>query len=113
MRGSIIKRYEGSYSLVIDLGYQVDPKTGKPKRKQKWHTFRGTRKKAEDKLTDLLKAVNDGVYVDSSKITLGQWLKDWLAGSKPRFRPSTYTRYAGIIENDLRKADIASLPLQK
>jgi hypothetical protein len=33
--------------------------------------------------------------------------------SKPRFRRATYTRYKGIIENDLLKASIASLPVQK
>jgi integrase len=115
MRGSIVRRYEGSYSLIIDLGYQPDPITGKPKRKQKWHTFRGTRKDAEKRLTDLLNAVDKGTYVDSSKMTLGQWLKEWLevAIKPPRCRPSTYTRYKGIIENDLLKAPIASTPLQR
>jgi hypothetical protein len=53
MRGSIKRRYEGSYSLILDLGYQVDPATGHKRRKQKWVTFRGTRKEAETKLTEL------------------------------------------------------------
>lgn len=35
MRGTIKKRYAGSWSLILDLGYQVDPTTGKTKRKQK------------------------------------------------------------------------------
>jgi hypothetical protein len=59
---------------LIDLGYEPDPVTGKLKRRQKWHTFRGTRRKAEDALTDLLMAVSGGVYVDASKMTLGEWL---------------------------------------
>ena len=36
MRGSIKERYEGSWSLILELGYQPDPKTGAMKRKQKW-----------------------------------------------------------------------------
>jgi hypothetical protein len=35
MRGSIKKRYEGLWSLILDLGYQTDPTTGLRKRKQK------------------------------------------------------------------------------
>ena len=57
MRGSIKKRYEGSYSLILDLGYEVNATTGKRKRRQKWHTFHGPRKKAEEKLTELLETV--------------------------------------------------------
>jgi hypothetical protein len=53
------------------------------------------------------------VYVDASKMTVGQWLKDWLGASKPRFRPSTYTRYKVIIDNDLLKSSLANLPVQK
>jgi hypothetical protein len=36
MRGSLVQRYKGSWSVVRDLGYDVDPTTGKRKRKQKW-----------------------------------------------------------------------------
>ena len=47
MRGSVKRRYKGSWSLILDLGYQLDPKTGLRKRKQKWVTFRGTKKDAQ------------------------------------------------------------------
>ena len=60
MRGSIKRRYKGSWSLIIDLGYQLDPDTGLQKRKQKWHTFRGTKKQAEDRLNELLGGVRTG-----------------------------------------------------
>ena len=54
------EQHRDSWSIVLDLGYQADPKTGLIKRRQKWHTVRGTRKDAENRLTDLLKAVKDG-----------------------------------------------------
>ena len=55
MRDSLKQRSKGSWSLILDLGYALDPVTGLPKRRQRWHTFRGMRKDAEAKLTDLLK----------------------------------------------------------
>jgi integrase len=113
MRGSLKQRSKGSWSIILDLGYQTDPTTGARKRKQQWSTFRGTRKQAEDHLADLLKALKDGAYVAASTLTLGAWLTEWLAASKPRFRPSTYIRYKGIIEHDLAPADIGRLMLQK
>jgi integrase len=57
--------------------------------------------------------VKDGQYVDASKITLGQWLTEWFKAAKPRFRPSTATRFEGIINNSLLKAPIAAMLLQK
>lgn len=115
MRGSLKQRYKGSWSIILDLGYQPDPKDpGKLRRKQKWVTFRGTKAKAEEKLRELLGTVDKGQYVEPSKMTLGTWLADWVEVSvKLRVRASTYTRYKGIIDNDLAKAAIASIPLQK
>jgi integrase len=115
MRGSITQRYKGSWSIILDLGYEPDARNpGKLRRKQKWITFRGTHKDAEKRLNDLVGNVNHGQFVEPSKITLGKWLADWLEASlKPRARASTYVRYKGIIENNIAKATIASIPLQK
>jgi integrase len=113
MRGSVKQRYKGSWSLILDLGYQPDEKTGTLKRKQKWVTFRGTKKQAEARLTELLGAANGDTFVEPSKITLITWLRQWLEGMKTQCRPATYTRYHGIIENHISKAAIADMPVQK
>lgn len=113
MRGSLKQRYPGSWSIILDLGYEPNPETGKIRRKQKWHTFRGTKKDAEDKLTDLLKAAKDGTYVDATKITLGEWLTEWFKASKSRFRQNTVTRFEGIISKAMQPAPIAKVRLQK
>ena len=113
MRGSLKKRYKGSWSIILDLGEVLDPATGRTKRRQKWHTFYGTKKQAEGKLTDLLGAVRNDAYVDPSKLTLGQWLTRWIELVKPTVRPATFVRYSGIVENHLLKAEIAGLALQK
>jgi integrase len=102
MRGSLKQRYRGSWSIILDLGYEPHPETGKLRRRQKWVTFRGTRAQAEKKLTALLGTLDAGTYVDTTKVTLGEWLREWLEGAvKPRLRASTYTRYKGITERDL------------
>src|SRR5262245_58250576 len=100
MRGSIKKRYKGSWSLILDLGYgEPHPETGKLRRRQKWVTFRGTRRKAEEKLAELLGQAHGGTFVEPSKITLIVWLREWVeVAIKPQCRPSTYVSYHGIIE---------------
>jgi hypothetical protein len=115
MRGSVIRRYKGSWSLVLDLGRERDPVTGKHRRKQKWITFRGTKRQAQDQLTELLRAHNHGDFVEPSKYTLGTWLEEWVekAVKPPLRRAPTYVRYKGIIEQHLLKAPIAALPIQK
>jgi hypothetical protein len=115
MRGCLKKRYKGSWSIILDFGYEPDVKDPtKLRRKQKWVTFHGTRKQAETKLTELLGTMDNGTFVDTSTMTFGAWLREWLdAVVKPTCRPATYTRYHGIIENHLCRAAIAALPVQK
>jgi integrase len=114
MRGSIKQRFRGSWTIRVDLGYVADSSTGLVKRKQQTVTVRGTRRVAEDKLTELLTSLKDGTFVEPSKLTLGAWLSEWLEASvKPRCRRSTYVRYKGIIDNAITSAPIASFPLQK
>jgi integrase len=71
VRGHIRQRYKGTWSIVLDLGRRVDPKTGLLKRVQKWFTFRGTRKQAEGKLTTLLHGADRGQVIEASKLTVG------------------------------------------
>src|SRR5439155_18268748 len=78
MRGSLKRRYKGSWSLILDLGREADPVTGRTRRRQKWVTFRGTRQQAEAKLTNLLGAAGGGTFVEPSKVTLLDWMRDWV-----------------------------------
>jgi integrase len=114
MRGSIRERSKGSWRITLEYGYVRDPETGTSKRVQKFVTFHGTKRKAQEKLTDLLHEAKHGNFVEPSRVTLGLWLREWLeAVVKPKARPATYTRYRGIIENHLVKAaTIADIPLQ-
>lgn len=113
MRGSLTQRSKGSWSIILDLGYEPDPATGLRKRKQQWTTFHGTRKQAEDRLTELLNGIRTGQHVDPSKMTLGQWLAEWIVATEAHVRPATYVRYKGIVDNHLAKASIAAMLIQK
>lgn len=114
MRGSLKQRSKGSWSLILDLGRETDA-AGTSKRRQKWITFRGTRKQAETKLTELLGAADGGTFVEPSKVTLIDWLRTWLEKSvkPPMRRPGTYRVYGSMIETHVAASTLALVPLQK
>jgi integrase len=89
--------------VILDLGYQLDSATGLRKRKQKWITVRGTKRDAEKRLGDLLRDANRGEFVERSKLTLAEWLREWLekAVKPPARRPRTYEKYRQVIESRL------------
>jgi integrase len=103
MRGSIKRRYKDSWSLILDLGRERDPATGGSRRRQKWITFRGTKREAEVKLRDLLRQADTGDFVEKSRITLAEWLEEWVekAIRPPARRPNTYDRYQHVIKKHM------------
>src|SRR5262245_15293551 len=114
MRGSLVQRYKGSWSIVLDLGYQVDPGTGKRRRQQKWITVRGTRQHAEDQLNEKLLEARRGTFVQPSKRTFGEWLDEWVDKAiKPPARTlRAYETYKSVIARHLRPK-LGALPLQQ
>jgi integrase len=106
MRGSIRKRYKDSWNIILDMGYQIDPDTGKQKRVQKWFTVQGTKRDAERKLAELLHHLHCGEYVEPSKLTVGEWLTEWLetAIKPPNKRLQSYETYKSVIERHLKLA---------
>src|SRR5262245_15720019 len=114
MRGSLVQRYKGSWSIVLDLGYQVDPGTGKRRRQQKWITVRGTRQHAEDQLHEKLLEARRGTFVQPSKRTFGEWLDEWVDKAiKPPARTlRAYETYKSVIARHL-KPKLGAVPLQQ
>jgi integrase len=94
MRGHIIKRYKGSYTIVLNLG--VDPSTGK--RKQQWVSVKGTKKDAEKRLAELIHQIDAGTFVKPDKITVAEYLQRWFQDYvKPNLSPRTAEGYEYII----------------
>lgn len=114
MRGSLVQRYKGTWSLILDLGREHDPVTGKTKRRQKWISFRGTRKQAETKLTELVRSADRSEFVEPSKVTLIAWLRDWVdkAIKPPMRRATTFASYTSIIEKHIAPSALAHMTLQ-
>lgn len=95
MTGSITRRGAKSWRIKFDVGR--DPLTGK--RQTRFHTFRGTKKEAEDERIRLLHTVTHGTYIDPSKLTVAQffeqWDRDW---ASLHLSPKTIERYREIIK---------------
>ncbi len=96
MRGHIEQRSKGStWSIKIEL--DKDPATGK--RRQQWVTVRGSKKNAEKKLSELLRQLDTGSYIQPGKTTMADYLDRWLAEYvKPNLSPRSYERYADIVK---------------
>jgi integrase len=98
-QGSIFKRMvagkEVGWMAMLDMGI-VD---GKRKRK----AFYGkTEKEVRDKLQDAGHSLRRGTLGRAGRLTVGDWLTRWLSDSaKPTTRPSTYRRYAQIVDQYL------------
>lgn len=106
MRGSIRSRSKGSWRITLEFGYVHDHVTDKKKREQKFITFRGTKREAQDKLHDLLHEAKHGTLVEPDKRTVGQWLDEWvdLAIKPPRRTQRAYDTYKSVIAIHLKPA---------
>lgn len=74
------------------------------KRRQKWETVRGTKKKAEERLAEILHSLNVGTYVEPSKLTVAAYLEKWLETVKLNVRGKTFERYQEIVGRHLSQA---------
>jgi len=98
MRGHIVKRYRGSYTIVLNLG--VDPSTGR--RRQQWVSVRGTKKDAERKLAELLHQLDTGTFIKPGRVTVSEFLERWLKDYVwPNLSPRTAEGYEHIIRQHL------------
>jgi len=89
MRGTILKRAKGSWTIIIDVGKHPDGS-----RKQQWITVKGSKRDAERRLAEILNKVNSGLYIRPSKDTLGSFLETWLKDHiSTRVRPTTLDGY--------------------
>jgi integrase len=96
MKGHIRERSPGHWGIVIDVR---DFATGK--RRRKWHSFKGTKRQAQDERTRLLAEIKAGAYVEPSKATFAQFLDRWLDDVRTRVTPKTHERYAQICHKNI------------
>jgi integrase len=99
MRGHIRRRGERSWELKFDVGR--DPITGK--RNITYESFKGSKREAEQKLTELMAAAAQGAYVPRSTITVGEHvaerIEQWVQLGKISER--TAERYRELHKNQI------------
>ena len=98
MRGHIRKRGKTSWAIVLPVGR--DPITGK--KKYRWIKGGRTKKEAESKLAEVIHQMETGMFIEPSKMTVADYLKQWLSDyASTNVRPRTHERYTGIVERHL------------
>jgi integrase len=107
VRGNITRRGKTSWRLKFDVG--IDPTTGK--RLIRYTTVRGKRQDAERELSRLLKAADDGMLVEPSKVTIAEYVRSWLEGMHG-LAPKTVERYRQLAEQQIIP-HLGSVALQK
>lgn len=96
MTGHVRKR-GNKWNFVIDIGHDENGK-----RKQKWSSGFNTKKEAQAALTQKLHELQTGTYIDSSSITVAEYLQYWLeAYAKTNTSPRTYEGYEMIVNKHL------------
>ncbi len=105
-RGNIQKRGESSWRLRIYLG------TG-PDGKQKYYTetVHGTKKAAQQRLTELLRQLDTGGFVEPTKTTFGEFVERWLEDYQG-LRPNTRKSYEDALRVHIVPA-LSHIPLAK
>ncbi|MGB9791495.1 MAG: N-terminal phage integrase SAM-like domain-containing protein [Thermacetogeniaceae bacterium] len=105
--GTIYKRSDGRWCAQATVH---DPATGRPKRV----TFYGrTRQEVQEKLTKALYELQTGVFIEPSKVTLGEWLDIWLNNYKKlKVRKTTFGNYETMIRTYIKPA-LGNIPLKQ
>jgi integrase len=98
MSGHIQRRGRNSWRLKFDIGR--DPVTNE--RRSRYITFRGSKRQAEQELTNRMAEYNAGVSVDPSKILVSDYLAEWHTDyAAVHVTPKTAERYKQLIKNQI------------
>lgn len=97
MAGSIRRRGKQSWELTVDHGRGADGK-----RRRLYESFRGSKKEASQRLTQLLAERDGGTELSPRTTTVREWLDQWLAGRTRALAPSTVELYRLTIDRWLK-----------
>ena len=100
MKGHVRKRGKSSWAVVIDIGYDE-----RGRRRQKWHSVKGTKRDAERELARLLNEVHTGRYVEPANMTVADYLDHWLdAYARLAVSNKTRERYKDMVDAHIAPA---------
>lgn len=95
MKGHVRKR-ASSWAYVVELG-----KDAQGKRRQQWKSGFRTRKDAQAALTRVLHQLENGGFVEPHKVTVGEFLEQWLTQRETKLAPTTYATYRHVVHSHL------------
>lgn len=101
-----IRKRNSKYSVVLEYRHTDN------KLKQKTLASFDKKKEAEKKLTEEKQKLYTDNFIMPEKITLYQYMINWLTLKRNNISITTYDRYLSIIENDIRE-NIGKAELQK
>lgn len=105
--GTIRRRSNGRWEARYTVGH--DPGTGKQIQRS---VYGATQKEVRQKLAQAVAALDSGTYTAPNKVTVSQWMTEWLATfCAGKVKPLTYRSYEGIIKNHIIPA-IGAVELQ-
>jgi Phage integrase, N-terminal SAM-like domain len=96
MKGHIRERSSGHWAIVIDVR---DPEARK--RKQRWHSFKGTKRQAQIECARLIAELQNGTAVEPSRMTVAAFLERWIEHMQGQVSPRSHERYAEIARKNL------------
>jgi len=96
MKGHIRERSPGHWAIVIDVS---DSQGGK--RKQRWHSFKGTKRQAQIECARLIAELQNGTAVEPSRMTVADFFERWIEHMRGQVSPRSHERYAEIARKNL------------
>ena len=94
--GTIRQRPDGRWEGRVTLGR--DPGTGKQVQKS---IYGATQREVRQKMQKMLVELDEGVYIEPSKLTVKAWLDTWLAEYNGDVKPATIVSYRQHIQNHI------------
>jgi len=86
-------------------------------KKRKWRSFKGTKREAQVECARLISEMKGGLYVDPSKLSVSDWIDQWIEAGAPgrrRKKPGqrTLERYGQLLRTHIKPA-LGGRQLQK
>jgi integrase len=107
--GTIRRRGKQSWEIKYELPRDLDS----GERRTRYKTVRGKRADADAELRAILHKLDKGIAIDPSKITVAEYLDEWLRDVAPqRVGPKALERYHGLVRNQV-KPHLGTIQLQK
>lgn len=105
--GTIRQRANGKWEARVVTG--INPGTGKPIRRS---IYADTQREVRRQMTAILRELDRGTYQTPNRITVSEWMQEWLTTfCAGKVKPLTLQSYGGIIINHINPA-IGAIELQ-